>query len=211
MVDFAELFEDLEDPRTGNAKRHALHEIVLIALCAVLSGGETCADMALFGRLKQDFLKKFLALEHGIPSHDTFSRLFRLLDPAAFRTWFLHAALRGDLRRGGGARWEDVAALLRSGIGGLAVASGECLGGRSAPGAGATRRRRQVERDRRRTEAVGTAVAERHDHHRRRAQLPAADRRPGDRAGRRLRAGAEGHQPALLDDIRRFLDDPETP
>ena len=39
MDDFAELFEDLEDPRTGNAKRHALHEMVLIALCAVLSGG----------------------------------------------------------------------------------------------------------------------------------------------------------------------------
>jgi predicted transposase YbfD/YdcC len=89
MEDFAELFEDLEDPRTGNAKRHALHEIVLIALCTVLSGGETCADMALFGRLKQSFLKEFLVLEHGIPSHDTFSRLFRLLDPAAFRTWFI--------------------------------------------------------------------------------------------------------------------------
>ena len=89
MDDFAELFEALEDPRTGNAKRHALHEMVLIALCTVLSGGETCADMALFGRLKQTFLQEFLALEHGIPSHDTFSRLFRLLDPAAFRTWFI--------------------------------------------------------------------------------------------------------------------------
>lgn len=66
-----------------------LHEILLIALCTVLSGGETCADMALFGRLKQSFPKEFLALEHGIPSHDTFSRVFRLLDPVAFRTWFI--------------------------------------------------------------------------------------------------------------------------
>ena len=49
MEDFAELFEDLEDPRTGNATRHSLHEIVVIALCTVLSGGETCADMALLG------------------------------------------------------------------------------------------------------------------------------------------------------------------
>ena len=89
MDDFAELFEDLEDPRTGNAKRHALHEILLIALCTVLSGGETCSDMALFGRLKRSFLQEFLALEHGIPSHDTFSRLFRLLDPVAFGTWFI--------------------------------------------------------------------------------------------------------------------------
>jgi hypothetical protein len=89
MEDFAELFEDLEDPRTGSAKRHSLHEIVVIALCTVLSGGETCADMALFGRLKQSFLKEFLPREHGIPSHDTFSRLFRLLDPRSFHTLFI--------------------------------------------------------------------------------------------------------------------------
>jgi len=89
MEDFAELFADLEDPRTGNAKRHELHEMVLIALCTVLSGGETCSDMALFGRLKRSFLQEFLTLEHGVPSHDTFSRLFRLLDPAAFGTWFI--------------------------------------------------------------------------------------------------------------------------
>src|SRR5512147_1941512 len=134
MVDFAELFEDLEDPRTGNAKRHALHEIVLIALCTVLSGGETCADMALFGRLKETFLKEFLALEHGIPSHGTFSRLFRRLDPGLpHLVHRLHAAIYGELPRGCGARWEDVAALLRPRIGGLAVASGECLGGGSAP------------------------------------------------------------------------------
>ena len=89
MEDFTELFEDLEAPRTGNAKRHALDAMVLIALCTVLSGGETCSDMALFGRLKRSFLQEFLTLEHGIPSHDTFSRLFRLLDPVAFRSWFI--------------------------------------------------------------------------------------------------------------------------
>ncbi len=88
MEDFADLFEDLEAPRTGNAKRHVLDEMVLIALCTVLSGGETCSDMALFGRLKR-ILQEFLMLEHGIPSHDTFSRLFRLLDPVAFRSWFI--------------------------------------------------------------------------------------------------------------------------
>ena len=51
---------------------------------AVLSGGETCADMALFGRVKQSFLKEFLTLEHGIPSHDTFYRVFARLDPNRF-------------------------------------------------------------------------------------------------------------------------------
>jgi hypothetical protein len=52
MEEFEAIFEDLADPRTGNAKRHELLEILAIALCTVLSGGETCADMALFGRSK---------------------------------------------------------------------------------------------------------------------------------------------------------------
>ena len=68
MDEIAEVFEDLDDPRTGNAKRHLLHEILIIALCTVLCGGETCADMALFGRSKRAFLEEFLTLEHGIPA-----------------------------------------------------------------------------------------------------------------------------------------------
>jgi len=89
MGDWEEVFEELDDPRTGNAKRHLLHEILVIALCSVVCGGESCADMALFGRAKRDFLQQFLVLPHGIPSHDTFSRLFRLLDPARFQAWFI--------------------------------------------------------------------------------------------------------------------------
>jgi predicted transposase YbfD/YdcC len=89
MDEMESLFEELEDPRTGNAKRHSLHEIVMIGLCTVLCGGETCADMALFGRSKRAFLEEFLTLEHGIASHDTFSRVFRLLDPDRFHAWFL--------------------------------------------------------------------------------------------------------------------------
>jgi predicted transposase YbfD/YdcC len=89
MEDFEGFFEDLEDPRTGNAKLHSLHEVLVIALCTVVCGGETCADMALFGRSKEEFLRQFLRLEHGIPSHDTFSRLFRLLDPERFHAWFV--------------------------------------------------------------------------------------------------------------------------
>src|ERR1035437_7702410 len=89
MEEFEEIFEDLEDPRTGNAKRHELHEILVIGFCTLLSGGETCADMALFGRSKLEFLQEFLRLEHGVPSHDTFSRVFRLLDPDRFHAWFI--------------------------------------------------------------------------------------------------------------------------
>src|SRR3954470_10881617 len=78
---FAEVFGELEDPRTGNARRHLLLEILLIARCAALSGGEDCTDMALFGRAKEPLLRQFLRLPSGIPSHDTFSRVFRSLDP----------------------------------------------------------------------------------------------------------------------------------
>lgn len=89
MEEFAAVFADLEDPRTGNAKRHELLEILLIGLCTVLCGGETCTDMVRFGRAKHTFLEEVLTLRYGIPSHDTFSRVFRLLDPAQFQACFL--------------------------------------------------------------------------------------------------------------------------
>jgi len=88
MDGFTACFEGLEDPRTGNAGRHDLLEMLMIGLCTVLSGGEDCTDMAEFARAKLGFLRGFLKLEHGAPSHDTFSRLFRLLDPEQFRGCF---------------------------------------------------------------------------------------------------------------------------
>jgi len=80
MNAFAACFETLEDPRTGNATRHNLLEILLIALCTVLCGGQTAVDMADFGIAKQEFLSEFMDMQNGVPSHDTFSRIFRLLD-----------------------------------------------------------------------------------------------------------------------------------
>jgi predicted transposase YbfD/YdcC len=88
MGRFRACFGDLVDPRTGNAQRHDLLEILLIALAATLCGAEGCVDMALFGRAKAPLLRRFLRLEGGIPSHDTFSRIFRLLDPDAFEASF---------------------------------------------------------------------------------------------------------------------------
>ena len=78
----------LEDPRTGNAGRHDLLEILMMALCTVLSGGQTAVDMAIFAREKEPFPRQFLKLEHGVPSHDTFSRVFRLLDAEQFGACF---------------------------------------------------------------------------------------------------------------------------
>ena len=71
----------MEDPRTSNATRHNLHETLMIALLCVFCGGQTCTDMEPFGCSKEDFVRRFMKLEHGIPSHDAFSALFGVLDP----------------------------------------------------------------------------------------------------------------------------------
>jgi len=85
---FITCFEELKDPRTGNAGLHDLHELLMIALCTVLSGGQGATHMAAFAAAKEPFLRGFLRLENGLPSHDTFSRLFRLLEPEQFRAAF---------------------------------------------------------------------------------------------------------------------------
>jgi len=94
-------FAELEDPRGGSARRHDLLEILTIALCAVLSGGQTAVDMARFAAAKQDFLGRFLELKNGVPSHDTFSRVFRRLDPDQFRACFGKFAARIGTASGG--------------------------------------------------------------------------------------------------------------
>ncbi len=81
-------WEGLEDPRSGNAGLHDFHELLAIALCCVLCGGQGPTDMALFARAKEPFLRSFLTLANGLPSHDTFNRLFRYLDPDQFRDSF---------------------------------------------------------------------------------------------------------------------------
>ena len=81
-------FAELPDPRTGNATRHDLIEVMTIALVASVCGAESCVDFADFARDRERLFRDFLKLENGLPSHDTFSRLFRLLDPAAFGACF---------------------------------------------------------------------------------------------------------------------------
>ncbi len=89
MGGFTECFADLQDPRTGHATRHPLLEVLMIALCAMLCGAEGRVDMQqAFGKAKESFLKRFLTLPHGIPSHDTFSRIFRFMDPERFGQCF---------------------------------------------------------------------------------------------------------------------------
>ncbi len=82
-------FSSLPDPRIDRAKRHSLMDILVIALCASICGVESFVDMELFGEAKHDWFSTFLELPGGIPSHDTFARVFSRLDPQAFSECFL--------------------------------------------------------------------------------------------------------------------------
>ncbi len=95
------VFQEVEDPRRGNAKRHDLHEMLVIALLSMLTGGRTCVEMEDYGCAAERWLRTFLALRNGIPSHDTFSRLFRLLNPAGLQTALLRLAQDWADRLGG--------------------------------------------------------------------------------------------------------------
>jgi predicted transposase YbfD/YdcC len=81
-------FAHLEDPRISPATRHRLLDIVAIAVCAVVCGADTWVEVEAFGRAKEAWLRTFLELPHGIPSHDTFGRVFAALDPEQFEVGF---------------------------------------------------------------------------------------------------------------------------
>jgi predicted transposase YbfD/YdcC len=88
MVSLITILRDVPDPRTGNATRHDLLDVLMIALVASICGCESCAEFADFAEDREELLREFLGLEHGLPSHATFSRLFRLIDPAALALCF---------------------------------------------------------------------------------------------------------------------------
>jgi predicted transposase YbfD/YdcC len=85
----AKHFRKLKDPRTGNAKQHIFLEILIIAICAVICGADGWNDVELYGKNKKEWLKTFLELPKGIPSHDTFGRVFALIKPDEFQEHFI--------------------------------------------------------------------------------------------------------------------------
>jgi predicted transposase YbfD/YdcC len=82
-------FSNMTDPRVDRSKRHLLIDIIVIGICAVICGADTWTEMEGYGRSKYEWLKGFLELPEGIPSHDTFGRVFRRLEPKEFQESFL--------------------------------------------------------------------------------------------------------------------------
>jgi predicted transposase YbfD/YdcC len=82
-------FGGLQDPRIERSRRHQLLDIMVIAICAVIAGADGWTDVEAFGKAKIKWFRTFLALPHGIPSHDTFGRVFARLDPTEFQNAFL--------------------------------------------------------------------------------------------------------------------------
>jgi len=88
-VSISDHFADLEDPRLDRTKLHKLFDIIIVAICAVICGADSWVEIEEFGNAKIDWFRTFLELPNGIPSHDTFGRVFALLDPDQFRCGFV--------------------------------------------------------------------------------------------------------------------------
>ncbi len=84
LLSIVDHFQELPDPRRDPTTRHKLIDIIVLSLCGVLAGCDAFTEIEEFGKHKEDFFRKFLALPNGIPSHDTFGHVFGLLDPDAF-------------------------------------------------------------------------------------------------------------------------------
>jgi predicted transposase YbfD/YdcC len=84
-----ESIETIKDPRVERTKLHSLKDILVIAVCATICGADDWEDIAEFGVAKQEWFSTFLELENGIPSHDTFRRVFILLDNIELKTLFI--------------------------------------------------------------------------------------------------------------------------
>lgn len=87
--DLERLFAQVEDPRIERTKLHRLRDIIILAICGVICGAERWVEIEEFGKAKEAFFTTWLDLPNGIPSHDTFGRVFALIDPKQFEASFV--------------------------------------------------------------------------------------------------------------------------
>src|SRR5436190_7974972 len=88
VLDLGSHFASLKDPRVERTKRHKLLDIIIIAICGTICGADGWVEIEEFGKQKEAWLKTILELPNGIPSHDTFGRVFAHLDPVEFEKCF---------------------------------------------------------------------------------------------------------------------------
>jgi predicted transposase YbfD/YdcC len=101
-VSFARYFAELPDPRVNRTKKHRLDDILAVTLCAVICGADSFEEIERFGEAREEWLRRFLALPNGIPSHDTFNRVLAALDrrkfAECFGRWMAELCDAGGLR-----------------------------------------------------------------------------------------------------------------
>lgn len=130
-------FASLKDPRTGRAKRHKFIDVLVIAICAVICGADSWVDVEMFGNSKKDWLSRLLELPNGIPSHDTFGRVFAMIDPVEFEGLLHRVGLgshRGDRRTGHSHRRQDDPPFTRQAFRQVSGSHGERVGVRQQLG-----------------------------------------------------------------------------
>ena len=89
IASLASHLSELDDPRHALGRRHELLDIIAAAICGIISGADTWVDVAMYGRAKEDWLRTFLKLPHGIPSHDTLGRVFATINGEQFQACFM--------------------------------------------------------------------------------------------------------------------------
>ncbi len=89
LRDMESIFAQVEDPRMERTRLHRLRDIIILAICGVLCGADGWVEIEEFGKAKEAFFTELLTLPNGIPSHDTFGRVFALIDPKQFEASFV--------------------------------------------------------------------------------------------------------------------------
>ena len=89
LRDLESMFAQVEDPRLERSKLHRLRDIIILAICGVICGAEGWVEIEEYGKAKEAFFREWLALPNGIPSHDTYGRVFALIDPKQFEASFV--------------------------------------------------------------------------------------------------------------------------
>ena len=146
LRDLETIFAQVEDPRMDRTKLHRLRDLIILAICGVICGAEGWVEIEAFGKAKQAWLPELLQLPHRMPSHDTFGRVFALIDPKQVEASLLQW-VQGSSTRLPGVIAIDGKTLRRShehAAAKRALQRVACLGGGKSVGPGSVSDRREI-------------------------------------------------------------------